>query len=93
MPLSVNSRQILVRASIVIGLLLAYYWIYPIIASYFPRSYNVDSRTLVVSAKYFPLTMDGIDSVYVSNGILVARGYDVTFFKLYISRARRTARR
>jgi hypothetical protein len=83
MKLSRQTRGVLIGIALVVGILMIYYWAIPSVASHFLRSYDAYCRTLEVSAKYYPLTIDGIDSAYLSNGRLVAKGYDVWFFHLY----------
>jgi len=80
MSLSTKSRTIITRVAILVLFLVAYFWCYPFVASYFAHSYEGHSTTLNLEARYYPLSLDGVDSVWFADGSLVAQGYNVSFF-------------
>jgi hypothetical protein len=64
-----------------VALMIAYFWLYPKISSFIPREYDVSSSSLMVTARYYPLTVDGLQVAYIDKGFLIAQGYDICFYK------------
>jgi hypothetical protein len=78
---SKSGFAVLVRIGIVVVGLIIYFWVYPRVSSLFPKAFEVHSTTLVVEGRYFQLDVDGVNSVYISEGRMVVDGFDLDGFK------------
>ena len=60
--------------------LVTYFWVYPLVSSFFPRTFDVNSSSLVVEGKYYSLALDGVNRVYLANGCMGVDGFDIHGF-------------
>jgi hypothetical protein len=83
--MAINSRRwndylILFLAIIIFGVI--YFYLYPEVSSHFTRTLKVESTNLIVQGSYYPLALDGVDSVYLQSGKLVVQGFDMSRFQV-----------
>ncbi len=80
MDISNKHRRILGWVAVLLLIIVGYFFVWPKVSSVIPRSLEARSRSLTVIAKYYPFDLDGDDSVYVNNGKLFVKGFDLSFF-------------
>ncbi len=71
--------QIIACIIIVCVVCVVYFWIYPYLISFYPKTYNVGATSMNVSNNYFTIPYDGIKNLSSSNGKIIGTCYDVLF--------------